>query len=64
MLEATQGKLTEGANEQAVKKTVKQLKANEYVNQVISPLSDEGVEPARGARHDRDHLALPHGRFG
>ena len=42
VLEAPQGKLTQGANRKAVQATVKSLRANPYVRDVISPLSDEG----------------------
>ncbi len=42
VLVAKQGKLTQGANKQAVQKTVDQLKANQYVRKLISPLSDKG----------------------
>ena len=42
VLETRTGKLTEGANRTAVQDTVKSLKANEYVRDLISPLSDEG----------------------
>jgi putative drug exporter of the RND superfamily len=42
VLETTSGKLTAGANRTAVQKTVKSLRANAYVNDVISPLSQDG----------------------
>jgi RND superfamily putative drug exporter len=42
VLEAKTGKLTTGANETAVQKTVKSLKANEYVRKLLSPLSSDG----------------------
>ncbi len=42
VLESTSGKLTEGANATAINKTVKALKANEYVQKAISPLSSKG----------------------
>jgi putative drug exporter of the RND superfamily len=42
VLEAPQGKLTEGANRKAVEATVKSLQANRYVRDLISPLSDDG----------------------
>lgn len=43
VLEARQGKLTEGANRRAVQATVKSLKANAYVRDLISPLSQQGA---------------------
>jgi RND superfamily putative drug exporter len=42
VLRATDGTLTAGANEQAVKQTVKELRSDRYVNEVISPLSQQG----------------------
>lgn len=42
VLQATEGNLTSGANEQAVKQTVKELRNDRYVNQVVSPLSQQG----------------------
>ncbi len=42
VLQAPTGKLTEGANRTAVQKTVKSLKANRYVRDLISPLSHDG----------------------
>lgn len=44
VLEARQGKLTEGQNRQAVQRTVKNLKDSRYVNKVISPLSQQGSD--------------------
>ena len=42
VLETTSGKLTEGADRTAVQKTVKSLRANQYVRDLISPLSQDG----------------------
>ena len=42
VLEVSTGKLTTGSNQTAVQKTVDQLKKNQYVEKVISPLSSEG----------------------
>ncbi len=50
VLEAKTGKLTEGANKTAVQKTVDALKANQYVDKVVSPLSSEGSSQL--AEHD------------
>jgi putative drug exporter of the RND superfamily len=50
VLTAPSGKLTEGANRNAVNATVKSLKANEYVHGVVSPLSKQGKDSL--AEHD------------
>jgi RND superfamily putative drug exporter len=42
VLDVSSGKLTEGANKAAVQQTVKALKANRYVHDAISPLSQQG----------------------
>jgi RND superfamily putative drug exporter len=42
VLEAPSGKLTTGSNRSAVQRTVKSLKANRYVRDLISPLSKQG----------------------
>ena len=42
VVEATTGKLTEGANQTAVQNTVKELKANQYVRSLVNPLSKQG----------------------
>jgi len=44
VLSSEQGKLTEGSNRQAVEQTVKSLKANQYVRDLISPLSQQGSD--------------------
>ncbi len=42
VLQSTSGKLTDSANTKAVKDTVDSLRDNEYVEQAVSPLSDDG----------------------
>jgi putative drug exporter of the RND superfamily len=42
VLEVAKGKLTDSANSTAIQKTVDELKKNQYVRKVISPLSSEG----------------------
>jgi RND superfamily putative drug exporter len=51
VLEAKRGKLTSGANKTAVQATVKELKANQYVRKLVSPLSSEGSSTEL-AKHD------------
>jgi RND superfamily putative drug exporter len=54
VVQAASGKLTSGANEKAVQQTVKNLKGNEYVHKVISPLSSEGSDQLA----EKDTLAI------
>jgi RND superfamily putative drug exporter len=44
VLEAEAGKLTESANSTAVQKTVKSLRGNEYVRDLVDPLSADGKD--------------------
>ena len=50
VIQSTGGKLTAGANQTAVQKTVDDLKANQYVRSLVSPLSKEGKSQL--AEHD------------
>ena len=44
VLETESGKLTDGANSTAVQKTVKSLRGNEYVRDLVDPLSADGKD--------------------